>query len=394
LRLTLVARAVLVAVGFLLLASGTAAAPSVDRQQHLDDLYKQLEGVQTERTIAQQLLTEDPDTAFTALVAAEGDRPIDYLIAARRSYSRLKTAERAREQDWISKHNTAAKKYVALATEALRREATQNQNSAEKLQTQPVRWEDAERFLEQLKREGLSEEQRKLLRESGLTPEEIAAYQQGVQSKPAAELGIAVVELYRRIAEARRELAASLDEFARDHRWVSGSMGDSFLVGNPHEREAVVQLVVRRVAMPPEWTISLSEVEPAAAEKPAKRLREVEKGQRYEVRLPPGGEIRVVSEVTPVGGVAENTTARWAIEGRIGDELLGGILQEVNVPGFLPDLQLPGIAPVSQAQAPAGVSQPAAPSASRGTLMLMIGGAALLLIITIAVVVLRLRKRA
>jgi hypothetical protein len=379
------------------LASDTAAGPGADRQQVLDALYKQLENVDAEHTFAQELLAEAPATQFSELVAAEGDQPIDYVIAARRSYARLKTAEATGERDWISKHNTAAKKYVALAVEALRRHATENEDSARKLQTErfAVRRppDEAERFLEQLKRDGLSQEHRKLLSESGLTAEEIAAYQQTVRATPAAEIGMSMVELYSKIAEARRQLAASLDEFARDHRWVSGPLGESFLVGNPHDRDALVVLVVRRVAMPPEWMISLSEAESAAGEKPAQRLKEVEKGRRYEVRLPAKGEIRVVSEVTPVGVVAEHTTARWAIEGMIGEELIGGLVQEVNVPGFLPDLQLPGIAPVSQAQAAAGVSQPAAPSASRGTLMLIVG-AALLLLMALAVMVWRhSRKR-
>jgi hypothetical protein len=122
-------------------------------------------------------------------------------------------------------------------------------------------------------------------------------------------------------------------------------------------------------------------------DKPAQRLKEVEEGKRYEVRLPPGGDIRVVSEVTPVGAVAENTTARWAIEGRIGEELLGGIVQEVNVPGFLPDLQLPGIAPVSE------TSQAAAASVWRRNVVLIF--AAALLVVALAVIVWRRsRKRA
>jgi hypothetical protein len=379
------------------LASDMAAAPGADRQQHLDTLYQHLEGVDAEHTFAEELLAAARDREFTALVAAEGERPIDYVIAARRSYSRLKTAESAGERDWISRHHTAAKKYVALAAEALRRQAAENENAAAKLQTErfAVRRspEEAERFLKQLKRDGLSQKHRKLLSESGLSPEEIAAYQQIVQATPAAELGVSMVELYRKIAETRRQLATSLDEFARDHRWVSGPLGDSFLVGNPHDREAVVQLLVRRVAMPPEWTVSLSEVEPATGEKAAKRLKEVEKGKRYEVRLPAGGQIRVASEVTPVGVVAENTTARWAIEGMIGGELLGGIVQEVNVPGFLPDLQLPAIA-AAQPQVAAGEAAPATqPTAGWRRSVVVISAAVALFVIALAVVLLRRRKR-
>jgi hypothetical protein len=188
----------------------------------------------------------------------------------------------------------------------------------------------------------------------------------------------------------------SLDEFVRDHRRMSGPLGESFLVGNPHEREAVVQLIVRRVAMPPEWTISLSEVESNAAEKPAQRLREVEKGKRYEVKLPAKGEIRVVSEITPIGVVAEHTTARWAIEGMIGGELLSGIVQEVNVPGFLPDLQLP---PIGTVQPPITAGGEADATTQPTTLwqqnvVLISAVVVALFLIAVAVLALRRRKRA
>ena len=69
------------------LASGTA--PGADREKLIDALYDNLEGVDGERTFAQELLAAAPEDEFKALVAAEGERPLDYLIAARRSYSRL-----------------------------------------------------------------------------------------------------------------------------------------------------------------------------------------------------------------------------------------------------------------------------------------------------------------
>lgn len=372
------------------LASETAALSSTDRGDIFDALHYHVVVARAERVFAAELLSADPEQEFTVLVAAERDRPLDYLFAARRSYARLRAVEQAGERDWISRQHTAAKKYVTLAAEDLRRWASENEAAAAMLQTRPYAIRrpahEAERVVEQLKRDGLSEEHRKLLGESGLTPEGVAAYQQKVLSTPATEIGISVVELWQRMAESRRQLANQLDNLAGDRRQVSRPLGDSFLVGNPHDRDALVVLVVRRVAMPPEWTISLSEVESTAAEKPAKRLREVEKGKRYEIRLPAKGEIRVVSEVTPVGEMAENTTARWAIEGRIGEELIGGLVQEVNVPGFLPDLQLPPIAPPSQATA-------GAPSVWRNHLLWMII-AGLFLAIAIAVVVLRARKRA
>lgn len=53
------------------LASDAAVTPGADRQQLLDALYKHLEGMDAEHTFAQDLLTQDPDSAFTALGSGE-----------------------------------------------------------------------------------------------------------------------------------------------------------------------------------------------------------------------------------------------------------------------------------------------------------------------------------
>jgi hypothetical protein len=72
-------------------------------------------------------------------------------------------------------------------------------------------------------------------------------------------------------------------------------------------------------------------------------VREVEPGKRYNVRLPAKATVRVASLMVPVGAVAANTTARWAVEGKIGKELIGGMMHEPNVRYIVPDLQLPPV---------------------------------------------------
>ena len=47
--------------------------------------------------------------------------------------------------------------------------------------------------------------------------------------------------------------------------------------------------------------------------------------------------------VIPVGEVGAKTTARWAAEGKIGDELIGGMVHEMNVPYVISDLKLPPV---------------------------------------------------
>ena len=59
--------------------------------------------------------------------------------------------------------------------------------------------------------------------------------------------------------------------------------------------------------------------------------------------LPAKAQVRVASVVVPVGEVGANTTARWAVEGKIGDELIGGMVHEMDVPYVIADLQLPPV---------------------------------------------------
>jgi hypothetical protein len=372
------------------LASDTAPDQREERGKVIDGLYDEMVVVETEIQLARTLLDTSPNADFAAIVSAQDASSIGYLRAARQSYARYRGAQNAGDQKWAANHMTAARKYAALAAESLGTLATTNEEHAAKLRAYPfaVRRspQQARALFEDIKRNGLNAEQRALLQGGGLDTNDIDTFQKAILINSPDRLGVSLVELYTRIAGVRRGWADRLREFATASVRDSGPLSESFLVGNPHDRDALVVLVVRRVAMPPEWTISLSEVESTAAENPAKRLREVEKGKRYEVRLPAKGEIRVFSEVTPVGVVAENTTARWAIEGMIGDELIGGLVQEVNVPGFLPDLQLPGIAPPPKAQP---VEE--TPIAWRRNVILIVAG--LLLVIAIAVVVLRLRKR-
>lgn len=95
--------------------------------------------------------------------------------------------------------------------------------------------------------------------------------------------------------------------------------------------------------MPADWKVSIADAEPQTKDgKPAAQLvKEVEPGVHYSVRLQAKGEVRVASVVVPAGEIGENTTARWTVEGLIGDELLGGMMQELHVPALLADLELP-----------------------------------------------------
>lgn len=375
------------------LASDAAPNESEERRRAIDELYGEMAAVETEVLLARTLVNTAADAGFTAIIAAADASSIGYLSAARESYARYRGALDARDPEWTAKQMTAARKYAALAAEQLLLQATRSEERAGQLREHrfAIRRapEDARAFLAALKRSGLNAEQRDVLRGSGLDAQDVATYQQLLLTNASDTVGVSVAELYARVTRVRRAWAGRLQDFARRSVTQPGAQSASFLVGNPGDRDAVVNLFIKRAAVSPLWTISLSEVRPASEEGSAGRLKEVERGRHYQVRLPAAGQIRLVSVATPHGPVGENTTARWAIEGRIGEELLGGIVQEAHVPAFLPNLQLPG---VGLRQAPAAV-QPPATAAGRWKVFI-IAGTSMLLIIAIAVVVLRARKRA
>lgn len=333
------------------LASEISPGDVVQRNQALDQLYQQIEAADAERAFALEI--DVPDSNFTVLVAAETERPIAYLQAMRRSFGRYHAAEAADHVEWKAKHLTAAKKYAALAAVGLRAQAKLDDESAATLQAAPFAArrspDKAQAFLDGLKRDGLSESHRKLLTESGLKEEEIDAYQKALVAMPAGEIGMSMVELYRQIARVRREVAAALHELATDASVDVGPLSQTFTVGNPHDKEETVDLFIRRASMPPDWTASIvaTAPAPAAGDKPqGPQIQVVEAGRHYRVRLPAKGEMRVSTVLVPAGAAAENTTARWAVEGKIGDKLLGGIVQEMHVPAYLPDLKLPAVGSV------------------------------------------------
>lgn len=148
--------------------------------------------------------------------------------------------------------------------------------------------------------------------------------------------------------KAAGSYSAKLLELAAAYRWAGAGLARkaqfTYVVGNPHEREEDVDLRIHRASMPPEWNVSIIDAAPTLLEKSKNpQIQQVEAGKLYRVRLPAKGEMRVSAELVPVGMLAENTTARWAIEGKIGDELLGGIVQEMHVPATVADLESPAI---------------------------------------------------
>lgn len=376
------------------LASDAAPNEAEERRKVVDALYDEMVAVETEILLARRLGDEPSDVDFKAIVAAQNVSSVGYLAAARESYARYGGALVAGDREWTVKQITAARKYAALAAERLRVLATKDEERAASLRGPAfaVRRgpERAQAFFDELRRSGFNADQREILARGGLDARDITTYQQLLLASTPDRVGVSLAELATRIARVRRSWANVLQDFARGLVRRPGPLSESFLVGNPSDHDAVLNLFIKRAAVSPRWVITLDEMDPASGESPGKALQEVEKGKHYQVRLPARGEIRLVSIVTPDGVVAENTTARWAIEGRIDDVLLGGIVQEVHVAGFLPDLQLPGVASTERTTT---ASRPQAATSVNGWKFVVVSGV-IVLIIVIAVAIARARKRA
>lgn len=92
-----------------------------------------------------------------------------------------------------------------------------------------------------------------------------------------------------------------------------GTLENEFVVGNPTDNKATVNLQIRPVDVPLSWIYYLDIPAP---------------------ELDPGESTTVTLTLDPGGTVLEDTEVRVAVEGFIGDELVGGILFNPTIPSF------------------------------------------------------------
>lgn len=328
------------------LASDVAPADAAARAEAVDALLTRLHAVDLEDALARAGLRVEPEHACPSLIAARGTAPADYLAAMRRSYACFLGAEHAGQRSAMALHLSATRQYAEYAAEALMAEAALDEEQLTRLRGRAFANRrapaEAESFAREIKTVGLKPEHKALLSESGLTADEVDAYSEGLFSTPPNDYGISLTEFYAEIVQFRRMLAASLRSLAEGIVGVQGDpKANLFLLANPRDREETIDLLIHRIAMPASWNVAVMAAEPDADEP---QIETVRAGRHYRVRLPAGGQMRVASVVIPIGPIGEDTTARFAVEGRIGSELLGGMIHELHAPAILPDLELPSIA--------------------------------------------------
>lgn len=363
-----------------------------------------------ERLFAAQSFAVGPAEDYAAPVRAEGNDTFDYLRALRTSYARYKGAQAPPDTQWVETHLKGVRRFAAMAAEALLAAAALDDEDANRLRNQPMAMRRAPdkqaAFVERLRRDGLPAAHRKLLLESGRTEAEVEAFTKQLLDAPPDTIGVSAVELLLGFAAARRELAEELQAYSRaGAAALAVPAAQTFLVFNPHDQPEQIELMIRRVAIPPSWKLAV--VDPPApaapdgaeaaaagpAEAPTARVQEIRPGEHYRVTLPAKGEVRVASVVFPIGSVGENTTARWAVEGFIRDELIGGMVHEMSVPAVLPEDEPQPVAAVGAAPAGTAASVPAEPPASGGGLWKTLAATAIALAVGMLVLLLYRRRR-
>ena len=345
---------------------------------------------------------DPPDQVFRHLAIATADNPASYIDAARASLERYQGAEAAGDREWMARQFTAKRLYLNHAAEAFRRDADAMQRDAEQLPADEAKRlaemeKQREEFLVRMRRgEHLTQAEIEGLRKAGFSEEEakvaigrLLALKELPKMKTLRTILLEAVGFYRQMAKVL-DSVGSAPATIGEPDMPGRSLSETYLVGNPHDREETVDLVIRRVSIPSEWKLSIEDAERRSAKKPQKRVQEVEAGRHYRVQLPAQGQLTVASVVVPVGVIGENITARWAVEGKIGDELIGGMVHVMHVPGVVADLKLPPIMPDVVTRAPVA---PAAAAQARWMMPAAIAAAALLVLATVLVLLLRSRRK-
>jgi hypothetical protein len=344
------------------LASDLSSLPAPALAHLADFLWDETRRLDLEQFLALEPFDSiDPDPAFAQIVAAEGTAAIDDLRAMRRSMARFFAAQQDGDRKAMDQQFAATRQYASRAADALDAQAAIDDKNAKAVAAKPygVRHspDQANALAEQIKTTGLSADHRAALAASGRNDARISQFQKALLSTPPEQWGFSLEEAFARIASTRRTLAASLRQFAATGAGVLGQpLANVFDVVNPHDRPETIELHIRRVSVPDDWRLAVVDAQPPATPTAKPLVQEEKPGERYYLKLPANGAAKVASLIIPTGAVGRDTVARWAVEGHIGKELIGGMMHEMTIPASQVEVMLPPIARPALAVAPAGIT--------------------------------------
>ncbi|MBP6440628.1 MAG: Ig-like domain-containing protein [Caldilineaceae bacterium] len=169
----------------------------------------------------------------------------------------------------------------------------------------------------------------------GLTDAEIEAYRQGIIAADPDDIAGNLLDMYTSEAAISREVGRSLiaPSVYESGLSISGGSGlkavaangntlaqlnnlvETLPIGNPLAQAALIDVRIRRIDLPADWTVAVS---------PA------------QVTLAPGEQTTVTVTVAPGAPAPQNSVPRVAVEGYANNQLLGGVAIDVVIPGYAP----------------------------------------------------------
>ena len=342
--------------GFLILAQ---QANRAGNEAEYHTWMKTYQDCERERGAWNGVVDDPPDHAYRRLAVAASDTPVGYIGAVRVSMERYRAAQAEGDHEWVARHLTAMQLYFKRLADAERRVGDSEEKQAAALPAEDAKsFEQAQSEFDilfaRLHQSGPTSADVVQLQKLGLTEEQAKSFynDMALLDQPLKLWGPRGMLLES--AALRRDLAGRADIVAA-RSLAAGTEGtpsvQTFDIGNTHARQETVDLFIRPISIPPDWKLYVANAQERQAGGEANKpgtppkypVREIELGKHYAINLPAKTETKIASVVIPVGELGARTTARWAVEGKIGDELIGGIVQEMNVPYIVPDLQLPPV---------------------------------------------------
>ena len=275
-----------------------------------------------------------PEMAEAANVwMSDGLEMIAQMRAALISMERYGDATEAGDQHWAAQQAAAYLYYKRQAATAMADFADHFEAYLQLLYDAGVHQavvtpEAYAAYQERLRDEGFDEIEQEVHELLGISAEEAEAFRQQVlAADPEAVSGDIIAPLGEIAAALRGWAEAILDaqhfpapaeaallattsdnQLARVSATRAG-----FLVGNPLTQTATIELRVRPVALPDTWAAPVTPVT---------------------VTLAPGEHITASVTLWPAGASIQGTYARVAVEGYVGETLIGGVTQDIFVPEY------------------------------------------------------------
>jgi len=247
------------------------------------------------------------------------------------SNDRLGGAATAGDREWSARQSQAVSDFynqygLALMDLAAALDALLAATEGEGVDDRAITIQEQIDIIDAVRANGFDQETLDWYQASGLDAEQIASLEQTFTTMiPKWQLKMTTTyEALRETRDIIQGLAeqvlapppvlhsASAQSAAAPAREI-GQLENEFVVGNPTDSRATVNLQIRPVDVPIGWTYHLDIPAP---------------------ELDPGEMTTVTLTLDPGGPVVQDTEVRIAVEGFIGDELVGGILFNPTIPSF------------------------------------------------------------